>query len=695
MRPVLPFDWREVPFVRLLLPLLLGFVFSKWVALTLLYACLGIAFSVGLQQWYQISPLCSRWNWRFVPGILFFISFLLLGTALPRWKDTGQRTDHIRFYQGEAHSSSWLLVRITETPEQKAKSIKLLAEARWLQAVDSRIAVSGKVLLYLQTDILAPKLQPGDFIWLPNRFQTPEGPANPGAFDYRNYLLQQQIYVQAYVQSGRWKKAGKDRNGRLKDLALQLRTHALLQLHRYLGRGPESGLAAALIFGYRAELPPQLVQAYANSGAIHVLAVSGLHTGILYVLLQACFKPLRRIRKLRFLPPIMVLLGLWAYALVAGLPPSVNRAATMCSFMVIASEIKRKTLIYNTLAATAFLLLLLNPAWLYFVGFQLSFFAVLGIVFLQKRIYSWWTVRNKFIDYLWQLTAVALSAQILTMPLGLYYFHQFPTYFWLSNWLVIPLATVLLGGGLLLLALSPLPMVAGYLGKLLHWLIYWQNKLIVGIDQLPAAVWSGWSLSFPMLVFLFLLILSASIWLIYQHKVAFWSAWTAALLLCFLAFQQHWRWENQYQFTLYHLPKQTAFSVIAGRQALWYGFEAAADRRFVQQAHLLQSGILQSDYPIQDTISGLICVNDLKILRLTKQNHSRIKHPGPLKIDYLLISGQPYIDTTGLRQRLEVKRILLDGSNSRYYCSKTLPKLKAAGFEVSCTWEEGALIFPL
>lgn len=695
MRPVLPFDWREVPFVRLLLPLLLGFVLSKWFMLPPLLACLGIGLCVGVQQLYQVSPLRSRWNWRFVPGILFFISFLFLGTALPHWKDAGQQANHIRFYQGESYSNSWLLVRIIETPEQKAKSLKVMAEARWLQSVDSLTVVAGKLLLYLQKDTLANQLQPGDLIWLPNRFQTPEGPANPGAFDYRNYLFQQQIYVQAYVASGSWQKGGKDRQTRLKDLALALRTKALKQLHRYLGHGPESGLAAALIFGYRAELPPQLVQAYANSGAIHVLAVSGLHTGILYLLLQACFKPLRRIRKLRLLPPLLVLVGLWAYALVAGLPPSVNRAATMCSFMVVAGEIKRKTLIYNTLAATAFFLLLLNPVWLYYVGFQLSFFAVLGIVFLQKRIYGLWTVRNKFVDYLWQLTAVAFAAQLLTMPLGLYYFHQFPTYFWLSNWLVIPLATVLLGGGLLLLAVSPFPFIANLLGKLLYVLIYWQNKLIVGIDQLPAAVWSGWSLTFPMLVLLFLAIVFSCSWLIYQHRNAFWLAWLAMLALCGLAFEQQWRWEQQNQLTLYHLPKKTAFSVFVGRQALWYGFEAESDRRFVQQAHLLQAGIHKSSYPIQDTISGLICINDLKILRLTKKNRLWLKHPGPLKIDYLILSGQPYIDTTGLRQRLLVKRILVDGSNSRYYCSKTLPKLRAAGFKVSCTWDEGALILPL
>ncbi len=695
MRPVLPFDWREVPFVRLLLPLLLGFLLSRWLTLAPYYAAAGMLGCILLQQLYQSSELRSRWQWRYVPGILFFISLVLLGTALPGWKDAGRHANHIRNFQNEKSPSGWLLIRLIETPEQKAQSVKIVAEARWLEKNDSSFAVQGKVLLYLQKDSLAAALQPSDLLWIPNRLQTPEGPANPGAFDYRNYLFQQQIYVQAYFQSGSWKKAGKDRHTQLKDLALALRTKALVQLHRYLGHGPESGLAAALIFGYRAELPPQLVQAYANSGAIHVLAVSGLHTGILYLLLQSCFNPLRRIRKLRLLPPTMVLLGLWAYALVAGLPPSVNRAATMCSFMVIAGEIKRKTLIYNTLAATAFLLLILNPAWLYYVGFQLSFFAVLGIVFLQKRIYGLWTVRNKFADYLWQLTAVAFAAQLLTMPLGLYYFHQFPTYFWLSNWLVIPLATVLLGGGLLLLAVSPFPMVAALLGKILHWLIYWQNKLIVGIDQLPAAVWSGWSLSFPMLVLLFLAIVFASSWLIYKQRTAFWLAWTAAIGLCVLAFFQQWHWEQQQQLTIYHLPKKTAFSVFSGRQALWYGFEDDSDRRFVQQAHLLQAGIRDSGYPKQDTISGLICVNNLKILRLTKKNRVWLKHPGTLKIDYLLISGQPFIDTTGLRQRLAVKRILLDGSNSRYYCSKTVPMLRAAGFNVSCSWDEGALILPL
>lgn len=144
MRPVLPFDWREVPFVRLLLPLLLGFLVSKWLLLTPFYAAGGMLGCISLQQLYQRSVLRNRWRWRYVPGILFFVAVVLLGTALPDWKDAGQQPNHIRNFQDDKSPAGWLLIRLIETPEQKARSVKIVAEARWLEKSDNSFAVQEK-----------------------------------------------------------------------------------------------------------------------------------------------------------------------------------------------------------------------------------------------------------------------------------------------------------------------------------------------------------------------------------------------------------------------------------------------------------------------------------------------------------------------------------------------------------------------
>jgi len=329
------------------------------------------------------------------------------------------------------------------------------------------------------------------------------------------------------------------------------------------------------------------------------------------------------------------------------------------------------------------------------VGFQLSFLAVLGIVFLQKRLAQLWVPRNKILDYLWQLSAVSIAAQLFTMPLGLYYFHQFPTYFWLSNWLVIPLATVLLGGGLLLLVISPWHLGAKWLGIGLHWLIYWQNKLIQEIDSLPGAVWSGWWLSPWALFLLFMVITGFGLWLVVAKKWGLQVGLAAGVLLCLVAAHQQWKWGQQRQFTLYHLPKRTVFSVFEGRNGRWFGLKQADDARFLQQPHALLAGIQNNGLLVVDSSRGLLQFGHVKIWAINRFNSHFLQYDIPFKTDFVLLSQQPRIDTSGLKERLHTKAILLDGSNSRYYCNKTVPMLQAAGFRVRTTWNEGAIILPL
>ena len=190
----------------------------------------------------------------------------------------------------------------------------------------------------------------------------------------------------------------------------------------------ELGLAEALLIGYKDDLDKTLVQSYTNTGVVHIIAISGLHLGLIYWLLVQLLKPLQRRKYMKWLRPVIIILGLWLFSLLAGAQPSILRSAVMFTCIVIGETIAKKTSIYNSLALSAFGLLCWNPYWLWDVGFQLSYSAVLSIIIFMRPVYNLLYVKNKILDFFWKINAVTIAAQILTLPLSIYHFHQFPVY---------------------------------------------------------------------------------------------------------------------------------------------------------------------------------------------------------------------------------------------------------------------------
>ena len=177
---------------------------------------------------------------------------------------------------------------------------------------------------------------------------------------------------------------------------------------------------------------------------MHVLAVSGLHVGIIFFILNFLLTPLNRNKRLLKIKLFLLVGALWFYAFLTGLSPSVMRSCTMFSFIVVGENLNKRTNIYNTLAASAFLLMLINPLIIFGAGFQLSYIAVISIVFFQPRLAALVAVKNRILKYVWDLFTVSVAVQIGTAPISIFYFHQFPVYFWLSNFIVIPGAALIL-----------------------------------------------------------------------------------------------------------------------------------------------------------------------------------------------------------------------------------------------------------
>jgi competence protein ComEC len=428
--------------------------------------------------------------------------------------------------------------------------------------------------------------------------------------------------------------------------------------------------------GVKDDLDPEVRDAYAASGAMHVLAVSGLHVGIFYWLILVLAKPFQKGPASKWIIAIISLLVLWSYALVTGLSPSVMRAVTMFSFFSLARAWNQKTNVYNVVAASAFCLLLYNPHLIMSVGFQLSYMAVIGIVTLQPRLYRLWEPEKLVWDHVWKISTVAIAAQLATFPLGIFYFNQFPNYFLLSNIVVIPGAFMVLVGGILLLGVSFSSLVAGFFGEMLGWIIKAINAMIFGIESLPFShVENIYIDSFQCILIIGIV---AMIFLFFEYKNSFYLISTAAAVVTLsLSMWIHYsRVVARPTVTIYNIPGHTAIDFaeygkvqfIADNELM--GDVSSADY-FIRPNRCrqgIQKALISDSLHREFEGCTIFAWQNRTILRI---HSTAFRIPNELKVDYVIVSNDAVQNLGSVVDHLQTKEIILDSSNS-FYRTKTM-----------------------
>lgn len=460
-------------------------------------------------------------------GILFTVNgyFILLFFGIWNMWRTHVKVDVNHFLIG---SSDQYIAVVDDEPIFYNKTgrfpVTLVAKR-----VDSSFQkATGRLLVTLSLDQIVPPIQYGDEIILKNKVKPTPKPLNPLAFNYRNYLQNQGIDGQVYLKSNEYKIIRHHQGFSIKAQALELRKYLVSKFKKYLRDEESYQIAVALIVGYRAVMSQDVVQTFSNTGTIHVLSVSGMHVGIVFIVLMWLLAKVSGSHTLNLLRIAILLIAIWSYTILTGMAPSILRAAIMLSFFLIAKSIQREVNMLNTMASSAFLLLLLQPNMLFDIGFQLSYFAVLGIVLLFplfKRISIF--EGNRFSRIIWDSTAISLSAQIMTAPLSLFYFGQFPNYFLIANLLVILPVTLIMYIGMAMMFI-PFDIINVWLGYVMDWLIKKMFLTLEFLDQLPFATWTGIVFS-PVLVLISLIFLfSCSYAFYWKNKVALYIS------ICFL-----------------------------------------------------------------------------------------------------------------------------------------------------------------
>ena len=464
--------WERFPFFRILLPFVAGILCYEYlqghIVLTVVIG-ISVLSAIVFTTTFLLKRKSTALNLlAFVTANLFLLSAAWL-TAY-----TYDARNDKQWLGNTVENAESCAVTITETPAEKARTWKVPVSIT--HSIHNSVAspATGKALLYIYKGKWPLRYRVGDKLILPNKWQRIKNARNPFEFDYAQYAARSNIY---YQQFSAQKDITRYHIAHTLPWWVQLHEWAMHKLEQYITDRQTLGLLQAMLVGDKTNMDEDLRQAYAETGIVHIIAISGSHIGIFFIMVTFLLGWIRN-KKYHWLKYMLAIPLIWTYVLVAGLPPSAVRAACMFSLLGIGFAFQRQHNSINQLLVTAFILLLAQPYWLFAVGFQLSFLAVLSILLFYPPVYKLWRPKYKLLRGIWAAIAVSIAAEILVAPLVVYYFHLFPLMFLIANVAAYLFMGVVLISGMLLIACSSIPFLATFLATCITWLTVFFNQLV-------------------------------------------------------------------------------------------------------------------------------------------------------------------------------------------------------------------------
>ena len=556
---------------------------------------------------------------------------------------------------------------------------------------------------------------------------------NPDQFDYKRYLeLQQQVFRQISIRPNTYKFVGKSDMSFLDNVqyyAILARKYCDNVMKTYIVTPQESGLASALVFGIKENLDEQVKTAYSKAGVTHVLAVSGMHVAIIFMILQWIRKLIPIFRN-KWVFLFFAILLLWFYAYLTGFSASVLRAVAMFSFLIVGQTLKKSNNMYNMLGLSAFLLLLFNPFLVYDVGFQLSYMAVLGILYFYPKIYLLFDAKTWFTEHIWQMFCVSLAAQIATFPIIALFFHQYPTYSMLINMPVIPLGSLILILGVVLACFAWIPFVGVCVGIVVGFLLKWSIWLMNQIVFLSENLWYSTFktiFSFKETIFVTLFLVLFCAW-IDTRKLRFLAyACVCMGFLCFSKMYNSYSSKRQDFFAFYGINKNSANALIQGNQAYFltdtispkelnFALNTHFDNLYISKINYIKSPfkkdtiknslvsvksaeqlipeLSQNIIPIKYFEDFDVMIYNEKVVVFLKKFPSKLTFNAlnMLKINYLVIQNEAIKNISKIHEKIPFEMLIFDTSNRSFVAQKLKKQAVDLGIKCHNIFEDKYLI---
>ncbi|WP_395043611.1 ComEC/Rec2 family competence protein [Flavobacterium sp.] len=520
----------------------------------------------------------------------------------------------------------------------------------------------GKIILNIRKDSASHLLELGSRLKVIGSFYKNRKPNNPNQFDYGKYLQNQQIYAQIYADASDI-KIGKNVDKTITYYASKLRNRIIRNLEKNHFNKKELSVVIALILGQQQDISQEVINDYQYAGAVHVLSVSGLHVGFILMFITFLLKPIPNTKRGSTLKLILVIISLWSFGILAGLAPSVVRSVTMFSFVAIGMFLRRSINIYHTLLVSALLILLFQPSFLFDIGFQLSYIALFFIVWLQPLLSSIWTPKNKITTYFWDIITVSFAAQIGTFPLSIYYFHQFPGLFFVTNIVILPMLSLILAIGVIVMLLAAINFVWLPLLKLLEYSIWFLNKIIAWVASFEDFVFRDVPLNKFMLWSCYLLIFSAIIWFKKPTYKKLLITFFAIIILQLVAIEAKFSSQNKSEFIVFNKKKNTIITQRSGDKVILNSNDSIL--KTINDNLVLKSYLVANYCKIKKKkiVSNLYYFNNKKILII---DHSSV-YLEDEKPDVVLITNSPKLNLERLFKIWKPKQVVVDATNFKTY----------------------------
>jgi competence protein ComEC len=647
----------QFPLTRITIWFVLGILFSFYTSPNpnLVFISIGISFSLLITSYFLSK---NDFIQKIYFGIFTYLLFFQIGIFTQIINtDSLQADNYIHQIKNETDEHS-----IEVVLREKLKSS--LLNDRFIgvvKRIDNRES-SGKILLNFHKIKGNSKLNIGSNFLIKGTVYIHKNPINPDQFDYGKYLTNKSILAQMYADSYQI-KISKTTDKNIWYYSDFLRNKILSNLEKSNFSKDELHVVAALILGQQQDISPEILKDYQFAGAIHILSVSGLHVGFILLFINFLLKPLRKNKVGNTIRLVTIIVSLWGFAILAGLSPSVVRSVTMFSFVAVGMHLKRSTNIFHTLLVSVFLILLFQPSFLFDVGFQLSYVALFFIFWLQPLLENLWTPNNKIAIYFWEILTVSFAAQIGAFPLSIYYFHQFPGLFFVTNLIIIPFLSVIMALGVFVMVLSAFDYVPEIPAKILEYSIYFLNKTINWVASFEQFIIKDIPFNWQILLSLYLLIVAVIIWFKKPtfHKLAF--ALIAILLFQTAFFATRWNNQNQAEWIVFNIKKNTLITERTGEKVVAFCNESI--RKEIAKNPTLKSYLIAnfSSISTQKKIQNVFYFKDKKILLLDSLG-VYAKNINP---DIIVITQSPKLNLERLLQTFKPEMIVADASNFKTY----------------------------
>ncbi len=587
-----------------------------------------------------------------------------------------------------AGEPAWLL-RLSRAQESASGYWRGSAEVLGMRTEEGFRPLSGRLNFVLAPDSGVVPV-PGDVLWAVGHPLPLDATPDPGGFDAKKWAADQGIHHELFVAPGGWVKGGHMHHW---TDPFERAREGLAQWLSSSGAAPqEMAIVKALLLGQRDDLDRDQRDAFARSGTMHVLAVSGMHVGLVFGVLALLMGRWGGRTRVRLVRGMVVLAVLWAYAGLTGGSASVVRATAMFSMFVVAGMVGRRSNSLNSLFASAFFMLLWDPLMLKQLGFQLSFLAVLGIILFHDPISELWEPRTRLGRYAWALLVVSVSAQLMTAPLAVHVFKAFPVWFLPANFAVSALVALIVYGGLLLVLVLKVPV----LGKVVAWIL---GKVVCLVGTITGAI-ASWPGAYPdvrldgfQMLLIYAVIASLGAWWSWRWR---WSRPVA--LACCVAFLVVWggklKERNEREaVVVYADRRELRLGVVVGRSLILAG-EAPSERVLnTVQAHQRAWGVRWTrTHALEDLVEGARLRTAAGEVMVVGSTSDTLTFQDPMPCTLLLHGRGPFQPEALEHMSRKAERVVLAPDIPPWERDALRPVFLAQGIPVHDVAEDGAFI---